>query len=176
MHIEYEVRVLEIDVEKLIKKLEKLGAKKVGDWNQRRYAYDLDKSSKNRWIRLRTNGEETTLTYKEILDKTIDGTNEIEFEVKDFEVVNEFLQKIGFTNGRYQENHRIRYILNNVELDIDTWPMIPTYLEIEGKNEKEVYDMIKLLDLENEKIVTDDVSEVYKSYGNDVRYIKNLKF
>lgn len=176
MHIEYEVRVLEIDVEKLIKQLEELGAKKVGDWNQRRYAYDLEEYSKNRWIRLRTNGEQTTLTYKEILNKTIDGTNEIEFEVKDFDVANEFLQKIGFTNGRYQENHRIRYILNNVELDIDTWPMLPTYLEIEGKNEKEVYDMIKLLDLENEKIVTDDVSEVYKSYGHDVRYIKNLKF
>ena len=148
MSVEYEVRVLEIDVEKLIGKLEKLGAKKIGDWNQRRYVYDLQEYSKSKWIRLRTNGEKTTLTYKEIKVQTIDGTEEIEFEIKDFDTANEFLQKIGFKNGRYQENHRIRYILNGVELDIDTWPMIPTYLEIEGKSEQEVYDMIKLLDLQ----------------------------
>lgn len=176
MHIEYEVRVLEIDVEKLTKKLETLGAKKIGDWNQKRYAYDLEEYSKNRWIRLRTNGEETTLTYKEIVNDKIDGTKEIEFKVENFEAVNEFLQKIGFKNGRYQENHRIRYMLNGVELDIDTWPMLPTYLEIEGKNEKEVYDMVKLLGLENDNITTKDVSEVYKKYGHDVNKIKKLKF
>lgn len=176
MSIEYEARVLEIDVEKLIKKLEELGAEKVGDWNQRRYVYDLQEDSKSKWIRLRTNGEKTTLTYKEIKAQTIDGTEEIEFEIKDFDTANEFLQKIGFKNGRYQENHRIRYMLNGVELDIDTWPMMPTYLEVEGKSEQEVYDMIKLLNLENEKIITSDVAEMYKSYGHDVQNIKVLKF
>ena len=176
MHIEYEVRVLEINVDELVKKLEKLGAKKVGDWKQRRYAYDLGEYSKNRWIRLRTNGEETTITYKEILNGEIDGTHEIEFKINDFDTANEFFQKIGFTNGRYQENHRIRYVLNDVELDIDTWHMIPTYLEIEGKNKKDVYDMIKLLELENEKITTSDVAEVYRSYVYDESKIKILKF
>lgn len=34
---EYEVRVLEIDQEKLKEKLEKLGAIKQGDYNQKRY-------------------------------------------------------------------------------------------------------------------------------------------
>lgn len=176
MHTEYEVRVLEIDVKKIIARLEKLGAQKVGDWNQRRYAYNIEDNSKDKWIRLRTNGEKTTLTYKEIVNQTIDGTKEIEFEIKDFDTANEFLKKIGFTNGRYQENHRIRYMLKDVELDIDTWPMIPTYLEIEGKNEKEIYDMIKLLELENEKIVTKDVLEVYKSYGHDIKDVRLLKF
>lgn len=176
MHTEYEVRVLEINVEKLIRKLETLGAKKIGDWDQKRYAYDIDENSRNKWIRLRTNGEISTLTYKEIVDDTIDGTKEIEFTVEDFETVNEFLQKIGFNNGRYQENHRTRYMLNGVELDIDTWPNIPTYLEIEGKSEQEVHNMVKLLELENEKVVTIDVLEVYKSYGYDVNNIENFKF
>lgn len=67
-------------------------------------------------------------------------------------------------------------MLNGVELDIDTWPMMPTYLEVEGKSEQEVYDMIKLLNLENEKIITSDVAEMYKSYGHDVQNIKVLKF
>lgn len=176
MKTEYEVRVLEIDVEKLIKKLNELGAKKVGDWNQRRYVYDIDVNCKTRWIRLRTNGENTTLTYKEIQEQTVDGTKEIEFEVENFDIANEFLQKAGFLNGKYQENHRIRYMLNDVELDIDTWPMIPTYLEIEAQNEKQVYDMIKLLELENEKITAEDVVEVYRNYGHEINNMKTLKF
>lgn len=40
MKTEYEVRVLEINKEKLIKKLEELHAKKVGEFNQKRYVYD----------------------------------------------------------------------------------------------------------------------------------------
>ena len=41
MHTEYEVRVLEIDVEKFSKKLEEIGAKKEWDLVQKRYVYDL---------------------------------------------------------------------------------------------------------------------------------------
>ena len=78
MKTEYEIRVLEIDKEKLIDKLEELGAKKVGEFNQKRYVYDLNPVQENKWIRLRTNGKETTLTYKsiydgKILDKTFKG-------------------------------------------------------------------------------------------------------
>ncbi len=32
-----------------------------------------------------------------------------------------------------QENKRCHYILEDVEIDIDSWPMIPDYIEIEGK-------------------------------------------
>ena len=66
MHIEIEERVLEINPEEIIKKLENLKAVKVGDWNQRRYVYDFNPIRENEWIRLRTNGESTTLTYKNI--------------------------------------------------------------------------------------------------------------
>ena len=55
MEIEYEVRVLEIDKEKFIKKIESLGAKKIGDFEQKRYVYDLvPYKNDNEWIRLRT--------------------------------------------------------------------------------------------------------------------------
>ena len=59
MKTEYEIRVLETDKEKLIDKLEELGAKKVGEFNQKRYVYDLNPVQENKWIRLRTNGKET---------------------------------------------------------------------------------------------------------------------
>ena len=39
MKTEYEIRILEIDKEEMIKKLENLGAKKIGEYNQKRYVH-----------------------------------------------------------------------------------------------------------------------------------------
>lgn len=177
MKTEYEIRILEIDKEKIIKKLEELGAKRQGEFNQKRYVYDLRPAEEDKWIRLRTNGKDTTLTYKNIEEETLDGTKEIEIKVDDFNLANEFLNKLGFIARNYQENNRIQYILDDVEIDIDTWPKIPTYLEIEGKNEKQVNDMIKKLNLENSKITFLNCNSIYKEiYGIDILKIKELKF
>ena len=79
MHSEIEERILEIDKEKIIKKLEELGAKKIGDWHQKRNVYDFTPKREDEWIRLRTNGEETTLTYKNVETNNIDGTRNNSF-------------------------------------------------------------------------------------------------
>ena len=71
MGIEYEVRVLEINHDEMISKLEKLGATKVFDAMQKRKVYDFNPVEPNRWIRLRTNGIKTTLTIKEVKEKKI---------------------------------------------------------------------------------------------------------
>ena len=76
----------------------------------------------------------------------------------------------------YQENKRTQYILNGVEIDIDSWPMIPTYVEIEGKNEEEVMNTLEILELPKDKVTTLDVDSVYKKYGIDLKVIKVLKF
>ena len=151
MEIEYEVRFLEIDKERIIERLEELGAIKKGDYNQKRYVYNLVPSQEGKWIRLRTNGSITTLTYKDIEKDTVDGTREVEVQVDDFEKTNELLERIGFKNKGYQENKRTQYILNGVEIDIDSWPMIPTYLEIEGKSEEEIIKIQKLLNMDESK-------------------------
>ncbi len=130
-----------------------------------------------KWIRLRTNGIETTLTFKDVTSDKIDGTKEAEIVVSDLETTNEILNKMGFFSKAYQENKRIRYMLYGVELDIDSWPLIPTYLEIEGKNEKEVLDMIEKLDLDKSKVTSLDVQSVYeKIYNIDISKMKELKF
>ena len=61
MKTEYEVRVLDINKKEMIKKLEALGATKKGEFNQKRYVYDLKPIQKGKWIRLRTNGNVSTL-------------------------------------------------------------------------------------------------------------------
>ena len=176
MNTEYEIRVLEIDKQKLIDKLERLGAEFKGDNEQRRYVYDVIPKEDGKWIRLRTNGKKTTLTYKNVVSTTIDGTKELEVEVSDFEKTNELLENMGIKNRGYQENRRTQYVLNGVEIDIDSWPMIPTYVEIEGKNEDEVLKTLDLLELPKDKVTTLDVESVYMKYGIDLKDIKVLKF
>ena len=118
MKTEYEVRVLEIDKDKMIETLENLGAQKIGDWHQKRYVYDIIPKDDNSWIRLRTNGIKTTLTFKCVKEKTIDGTKEAEVEVSDFDETNIILEQMGHHNRGFQENKRIQYVLDGVEVDI----------------------------------------------------------
>ena len=112
-HIEYEVRVLEINKEEIQNKLNELGATLVEDVFQRRYVYDFNPVNPNKWIRLRTNGKKTTLTIKEVVDKNkIGGTKELEVEVSDFELTNIALNELGFKHRNYQENKRA-FVPNN---------------------------------------------------------------
>lgn len=175
--IEYEARILEIEKEKLEKKLENLGAKKIADFNYKRRIYNFNPATDGKWIRLRTDGKNTTLTIKEIKSKTIDGTEEVEIQVSDFEQTNIILNKLGYKSHTYQENKRTRYVLDDIEIDIDTWPYIPTYVEIEGKSTEEVENMIKKLELDNSKITTVGVQEVFnKFYNIDIAKKQEVKF
>ena len=177
MNIEIEERVLDIDVEKIIAKLETLGATKVGEWHQKRYVYDFNPVRENEWIRLRTNGEKVTLTYKNIEDVSLTGTKELEVEVEDFEKTNELLNILGYMPKAFQENKRIRYLLEGTEVDIDFWPLIPAYLEIEGSSKEEVEKIENLLEVNKEKITYLNCSDIYKNiYGIDSSKIKELKF
>ena len=125
MHKEIEERVLEIDTKEIIKKLESLNAKKVGDWFQKRYVYDFMPKRESEWIRLRDTGEEITLTYKNVEKNTVDGTKELEIKVDNFEDTNSMLEILGYRRKAYQENKRLRYMLDDIEIDLDSWPLIP---------------------------------------------------
>ena len=176
-HIEYEVRVLEIDIKKMQKKLKELNAELVEDVFQRRYLYDFKPVNPDKWIRLRTNGNTTTLTIKDVQSSKIDGTKEMEIVVDDFNTTNEILNELGYQPRAIQENKRIKYNLNGVEVDIDTWPRIPTYLEVEGKNEEEVYKTLELLGIPKEKATALNTQTIYEEiYGIDLTNEPLLSF
>lgn len=177
MKTEYEIRVLEVDKEEMIKRIEQLGATKVGEYHQRRYVYDFNPAQEGKWIRLRTNGYETTLAIKDIEKNTIDGTKEIEFKVDNFDEANLFLNQLGYFAKGYQENNRIQYKLNDVEIDIDAWPMIPIYMEIEGPDAESVNKVLEKLDVEKDKITALNCKDIYKNiYNIDISKIKRLVF
>ncbi len=177
MKTEYEIRVLEINKEEIIKKLEELGPHKKAYLEKKRYEFYLKPQQNATCITQRTNVKKATLAYKDIVSNTIDGTKEVEFEIEDVEKANEFLERIGFESRSYQENNRIQYILNGVEIDIDSWPMIPTYMEIEGNSEEEVLNVQKLLGIEGDKVTALNCDDIYRQiYNIDISTIKELKF
>ena len=176
MKTEYEVRILEINEKIFREKIEAQGAQYIGEWMQKRYCYDMKPVQEAKWLRLRTTGEETTLTIKDIQNKSISGTKEIEIEVSDFETTNTLLEHLGYFARSVQENKRTRYILDDVEIDIDTWPHIPTYVELEGKDDASILKLLEKLGYQESDVVTLDVEEIYEHYGYTKEDMNDLKF
>src|SRR5689334_3446538 len=96
-----------------------------------------DIEARRGWLRLREQGGQTFLTYKQVAapESAIDSTLEAEVQVNDFDATRALLQAMGFTAVRFQENYREEWHLDDVTYDIDTWPDLPTFLEIEGPDE-----------------------------------------
>ena len=65
MKTEFEVRVINIDPDKIKKQLSKIDAVRQGDFFMRRCVYDIPGKSGQAWVRLRDDGRQVTLAYKE---------------------------------------------------------------------------------------------------------------
>lgn len=176
MKTEYEFRILDVSLYDACKRLNVLGAVYVGNWKQRRFIYDSIPKKDHQIIRLRTNGEEATLTYKVFESTAIDGAKEIEVKVSSFEKTNEILELMGHKARSTQENYRIRFMYNDAEIDIDTWPLIGTYVEVEGRDEKHVMDVIKSLGFNDKEVTGDAAFELYQRLGMEEKDISILAF
>ncbi len=175
MNIEYEVRILNINKKEIIEKLKELKAEFQWESLQQRYTYDFNPILPQKWIRLRKNGVETALTIKNIKSHEVDGTEELEIIVNDFEKTNLILNELGYKPKAFQENKRCRYYLDNVEIDIDSWPLIPDYIEIEGKNIEEVMKIVNKLGFTKKDITSKDVASIYKDYGYELESLAEIK-
>ena len=146
------------------------------------------KTTTKKWIRLRKTiekkeneeiKEKTTLTIKHILknnESNIQQMQETEIEVSSFEETNELLEKLGFSYRSYLEKKREKYILNEHEIDIDTWPKLLPYAEIEGKDEKDIENILEILGYSFRDTISCTVDEIYKKLGLDINNMRELKF
>ena len=176
---EIEVKFLNINKEELIAKLILIGATKQGDYFYRRSVFDypdlrLDKEGA--WVRLRDEGDKVMLGFKQRLGMEGNSGNdagmyERETEVGDFDATADILRKIGLTDKFYFENKRTRYVLDGVEFDIDEWPLLKPYLEIEAKSWDEVDKVIVLLGFSKEEAKKFSTTQIYALEGiNDKDY------
>ena len=136
-------------------------------------------NNSKKWIRVRQTNDKTTIAIKHILEPNqtaIQQMLETEIEVSNIKEANNFLEALGFSYKSYQEKERITYILDQYELDIDTWPGIPTYVEIEGKSESDLEYILNKLGYSMKYTVSCTADQVYEKYGLSMFDKRELKF
>jgi adenylate cyclase, class 2 len=176
---EYEATFLAVDVAGLQARLAALGAvRALPRTLLTRRIFESDALDGSQWVRLRHEGTRTTLTLKQVTDAaSIHGTTEIETEVGDLDAMAEILTNLGLREVRYQENYREEWQLDGVAFDFDTWPGLPTFLEIEGRDEASVREAAARLRLDYSAARFGSVDTLYRSEaGRDILTEPTLVF
>jgi adenylate cyclase, class 2 len=179
MKHEYEAKFLSIDSAALQAKLADLGAVRAFPRTLlTRKIFENDALDGGAWVRLRDEGTRSTLTLKQVTDATtINGTTEVETEVGDLGAMSEILSRLGLREVRYQENYREEWRLDEVVFDFDTWPGLPTFVEIEGPDEASVRQAAATAGLDYAQARFGSVDEIYKTEtGRDILSEPTLLF
>lgn len=179
MQKEIETRFLEIDKDEFIKKLISLGAVDRGEEKLEEtifHAADGSWIGKRKFVRLRKKKDKIKITYKENVEQAVDSAREIEFEVSDLDKCSKFFEKVGLKAMRQIEKFRHTLELDDVTVDIDTWPKIPVYVEIEGPSVESLQKFCEKFGLDWEKRFDGDAREVFRKYGYDLDKISVVTF
>ncbi len=167
MQTEIEAKWLNVDKDELRAKLKKIGAELVQPERLMvRSVFDFADGSleaKKGWVRVRDEGDKTTLSYKQLNDRTLHGTKEVTVAVDDFEATCMFLENIGLERKSYQETKRESWKLGDIEIELDTWPWIPSLVEIEAPDEKQLKETADKLGLDYDKALHGSVETAYQA-------------
>jgi len=152
MPAEIEAKFLDINLNNLRKQLKESKAKKVHKMVMyKRYVFHL-LNNDNGYIRIRQEYNKVTITIKKYKEGS-KYADEDEIEISSsFEDAKKFLLAQGYKIKAYQETLREKWSLGEcLEIAIDTIPGIPTYVELDCKNEAAIKKVAKLLNLDFSK-------------------------
>ena len=92
------------------------------------------------------------------------------------ESAKDLLQALGYSHKSYQEKVRKTYSLKNHEIDIDRWPMLNTYMEIEGTDEEDIEKILNIFGYTMDDTVSCTADDIYKENGIDSLSMREIKF
>lgn len=180
---ELEAKFLNVDVADCRVRLAALGYTCVRPWSlMRRYTFLLNEMpgglDNSKWSRVRDEGDRITMTYKHAFDTSrIDGTEEVEFEVSDFDAAVLFMDKLGFRARLYQENQRETWTRGDMEVTLNEWPALATFVEVEGPEVESVEAASAELGFDFSTAVFGGVGRIYKDcHGWDMDFVQDLTF
>jgi adenylate cyclase class 2 len=167
MKPEIEVKFLNIDIADMRRRLSEAGAHLEQPMRlmKRALIEEPHHREQHAFIRIRDEGDKTTLTFKRRDDQaasTIDSVKEIEVVVSDFNTTVELFQEAGWQYKTLQESKRETWQLNDCEVVIDEWPWIAPYIEIEGPTEESVKSVARTLAFDWNKVVIGHIDAVYE--------------
>jgi len=170
MQTEIEAKFLDINPVDLRQKLKQQGAQLIqAEILMKRKVFDYPDNRLNvigGWIRVRDEGDKITLSYKRLIDRSLQGTKEISVIVSDFTSTCDLLLAIGLDQKSYQETKRETWNLDNCEITIDTWPWIPTFVEFEAPTEEILKQTVAKLNFDWQLALHGSVETAYQKYYN----------
>jgi adenylate cyclase class 2 len=183
MKAEIEVKFLDVDIEDVRRRLEKAGATLEQPMRlMRRVLIEEPHHAKeDSFIRIRDEGNRTTLTFKRRSSPdgkgSINDTEEIETTVGDFDTAVSIFSEAGWHYVSNQESKRETWRLDGAEVVIDQWPWINPYIEIEAETEEIVRRVADALGFDWKNAVFGSVNVIFKrDYPNmSVRGIVDIK-
>lgn len=163
MNNEIEAQFLDIDKDEIRAKLKNIGAKlEKPEVLMKRVVFYTGKHS---FARVRDEGDKVVMTYKNVNDdNSILGTKEVNIDVNDYGNAILFLKGCGLKIKARQETKREIWKYGDVEICIDTWPWIPTFIEIEGPTEELVWNTASKLGFEKTQAKFGSVDTTYQHY------------
>lgn len=168
MKPEIEAKFLNVDHKALRAKLTALGATcRQPERLMRRKNFDfpdqrLDKE-KNGWVRVRDEGDRVTMSYKQLNSRELDGTHEVNLVIDSFDAACSFLESIGLEAKTYQETKRESWVLDDFEIELDEWPWIKPYIEVEGPDEASLREIAAKLGLDWDEVCHGSVEIAYQA-------------
>lgn len=171
---ELEVKVLDVDIEKIENKLKSLGAKLISKEVQINTLIDSNerpiKSYLDAYLRIRESKdlindvEDITLTLKKnIKNKDLRENIELNTRIEDKDTMLNILKDLGFNKVSVGHKERTSYILEGARIDLDTWDKDTypkPYMEIEVEKVEDLHKIIDLLEIDKNNISTKSIVEL----------------
>ncbi len=165
---EIEVKILNIDKNKVEQRLISLGAEKTFDDQIIDTYYDFPDNKlklEKKVLRLRTMGAKTFITLKKIRQKSSAKImEEYETSCHNKKTMEHILSSLGLVPKHTVSKHRTSYHYKDAIFDIDQYPNIPPLVEIEVKNKHDLPHYIKLLGFEKKDAKPWSVKELFDYY------------
>lgn len=179
-YVEHEVKVLDIDVLQLRTKLEEIGAIKIYDDIRTIMALDTEDrmflNKKDKLIRLTDEGNiKVTMHVNQSNPKIKEA---IKFKTSRMKETLDFFKEMGIMPISKVKARRMSYELGKIDFDIDKFPKIPAFLEIDIENLKDegytIDSLLEKLDLQKNRVVTMGTEDIHKLYNLD--YFEEYKY
>ncbi len=170
---EHEIKVLNVNIESVTKKLEEIGAKKVYDDFRTIITLDTEDkhflNQKDKLIRVTDEGSIKVTMH--VHQSQPDIKAGIKFKTSRLKETMDFFHEMGLSPISKVKVPRISYELGKIDFDIDNFPAICPFLEIDIEHINEegytVESLLKELGLENNKVVVMGTEDIHKLYNID---------
>jgi adenylate cyclase class 2 len=141
MQIEFEATYTNVDKERVRNILKAAGATLTREeFLQKRSVFRLPVGNdiQGGWLRVRDEGDKITMSLKVVDGAGITDQREVCLTVDDYQQAEVLLQTLGCNRKAYQETKREAWVLDGVDVTIDTWPFLEPFVEVEGQSEEVV--------------------------------------